>query len=138
MPSAAPAPRLDAPDGAPAAPAGPTLIAQAPRRAPATLDAVAASLAGLDGVNGVARFDAGGRPLEFRGALSDAAALGRTVVAGAALLETGEPLRSIAVDTARGRLVAVAVRPYWLALTGTAELNLGAVYAALAALGEER
>jgi hypothetical protein len=44
----------------------------------------------------------------------------------------------VAVDTARGKLVAVPVRPHWLALTGTAELNLGAVYAALAALEEER
>jgi hypothetical protein len=102
------------------------------------LDAVAAALAELDGVQGVGLFDAGGRPLGVRGALPDAAVVGRMVVAGASLLEAEGPLRSIAIDTPHGRLVAVPVRPRWLALTGTTDLNLGAVYAALAALEEER
>jgi hypothetical protein len=102
------------------------------------LDAVAAALAELDGVQGVGLFDAGGRPLGVRGALPDAVFVGRMVVAGASLLEAVDPLRSIAIDTPHGRLVAVPVRPHWLALTGTTDLNLGAVYAALAALEEER
>jgi hypothetical protein len=102
------------------------------------LDAVAAALAELDGVQGVGLFDAGGRPLGVRGALPDAASVGRMVVAGASLLEAEGPLRSISIDTPHGRLVAVPVRPRWLALTGTTDLNLGAVYAALAALEEER
>jgi len=99
---------------------------------------LASTLAALDGVHGVALFDPAGRPREVRGALADATALGGLVAAGAALLERGDTLRSIAIETPGGRLVAVPVRPQWLALTGTADLNLGAVYAALAALEEER
>jgi len=126
------------PAGRTTGPLAPPARAMAVRRRTATLERVAAALAGLDGVNGVGLFDAAGRPVEVRGSLADAPLLGRMVVAGAALLEAAGPLRSVAVDTARGRLVAVPVRPHWLALTGTADLNLGAVYAALAALEEER
>jgi hypothetical protein len=104
----------------------------------AALESVATRLAALDGVHGVGLYDAAGRALGVRGALPDAEALGRMVAAGAALLETTDQLRTVAVDTARGRLVALPVRPRWLALTGTTDLNLGAVYAALATLEEER
>lgn len=107
-------------------------------RSLAALESVAARLAALDGVHGVGLYDAAGRALGVRGALPDAAALGRMVAAGAALLETTDQLRTVAVDTPRGRLVALPVRPRWLALTGTTDLNLGAVYAALATLEEER
>jgi len=101
-------------------------------------DELATVLAALDGVHGVGVYDAAGRPREVRGALADPDRLGGLVAAGAALLQRGDALRSIAIETNGGRLVAVPVHPQWLALTGTADLNLGAVYAALAALQEER
>jgi hypothetical protein len=100
--------------------------------------ALAAKLAALDGVHGVGLFEASGRPVDVRGALPDAAALGGMVAAGAALVARREALRSVTIDTPQGRLVAIPVQPRWLALTGTVDVNLGAVYAALAALEEER
>lgn len=109
-----------------------------PRGEPIDVDALAAQLAALDGVHGVGLFEASGRPVEVRGALPDAAALGGMVAAGAALVARQEALRSVTIDTPQGRLVAIPVQPRWLALTGTVDVNLGAVYAALAALEEER
>ncbi len=100
--------------------------------------ALAARLAALDGVHGVGLFDASGRPIDVRGALPDAAVLGGRVAAGAALVARQEALRSVAIDTPQGRLVAIPVQPRWLALMGSVDVNLGAVYAALAALEEER
>jgi hypothetical protein len=140
---AAPAPAPDAGAAAPAPDPDAEAAAPAPAaddgiRSLASLEAVATLLATLDGVHGVGLYDAAGRPLGVRGALQDATALGRMVVAGAALLETTDQLRTVAVDTPHGRLVALPVRPRWLALTGTTDLNLGAVYAALATLEEER
>jgi hypothetical protein len=83
-------------------------------------------------------FDGAGRSLDVRGALPDAERLGGLVAAGAALIEREGALRSVAIDTPGGRLVAIPVPPRWIALMGTVEVNLGAVYAALAALEEER
>ena len=114
-------------------------VSAVPRRGePIDVDALAAELAALDGVHGVGLFEASGRPVEVRGALPDAAALGGMVAAGAALVARQEALRSVTIDTPQGRLVAIPVQPRWLALTGTVDVNLGAVYAALAALEEER
>lgn len=123
----------------PTRPTATSTAAVSPGR-PATVDVVglAAAWAALDGVHGVGLFDGAGRAVEVRGALADPRELGSLVAAGAALLERSEALRSVAIDTPHGRLVAVPVRPQWLALTGAADLNLGAVYAALAALEEER
>jgi hypothetical protein len=118
-----------------AVPAAPTPLA--PVRA-VDGDALLARLAAIDGVHGVGRFDQTGRPLQVRGHLPDPARLGRFLAAGASLLERRDALRTIAVDAPHGRLVAVPTHPHWLALTGAADLNLGAVYAALAALEEER
>lgn len=112
--------------------------AEPPRGEPIDVDALAAKLAALDGVHGVGLFEASGRPVDVRGALPDAAALGGMVAAGAALVARREALRSVTIDTPQGRLVAIPVQPRWLALTGTVDVNLGAVYAALAALEEER
>jgi hypothetical protein len=111
----------------------------APRaRAFGDVEALLTSLAEIDGVHGVGHFDRSGTPLEVRGVLPDAALLGRVLAAGGSLLERRDALRSVRIDTAGGRLVAVPSHPHWIALTGTADLNLGAVYAALAALEEER
>jgi hypothetical protein len=101
-------------------------------------DALLGRLAAIDGVHGVGRFDQAGRPLQVRGRLPDPVRLGRFLAAGASLLERRDALRTIAIDAPHGRLVAVPTHPHWLALTGAADLNLGAVYAALAALEEER
>jgi hypothetical protein len=114
------------------------ISAEPPRGEPIDVEALAARLAALDGVHGVGLFEASGRPVEVRGALPDAAALGGMVAAGAALVARQEALRSVTIDTPQGRLVAIPVQPRWLALTGTVDVNLGAVYAALAALEEER
>lgn len=116
-------------------------VAAAEERRPAgapDVDGFATSLAALDGVHGVGVFDAAGRPLEVRGALPDAAGLGGLVAAGAALVEREGALRSVAIETPGGRLVAIPFPPRWIALVGTVDVNLGAVYAALAALEEER
>jgi hypothetical protein len=138
-PSPAPHPEAAAPLPAPDPEAAtPSPAVDGGVRSLASLEAVATVLATLDGVHGVGLYDAAGRPLGVRGALQDAAALGRMVAAGAALLETTDQLRTVAIDTPHGRLVALPVRPRWLALTGTTDLNLGAVYAALATLEEER
>ena len=120
----------------------PTLLvpisAAPPRSEPIDVDALAANLAALDGVHGVGLFEASGRPVDVRGALPDAAELGGMVAAGATLVARQEALRSVTIDTPHGRLVAIPVQPRWLALTGTVDVTLGAVYAALAALEEER
>lgn len=102
------------------------------------LDALLGRLAAIDGVHGVGRFDRHGRPLVVRGRLPDPEGLGRTLVAAAALLQRRDALRTVAVEVPEGRLVAVPSPPEWLALTGAGDLNLGAVYAALPALEEER
>lgn len=121
---------------------GPAVLAAASTEPQTTherdVDGFATVLAALDGVHGVAVFDAAGRPLDVRGALPDAAGLGGLVAAGAALVAREGALRSVAIDTPGGRLVAIPVPPRWIALMGTVDVNLGAVYAALAALEEER
>ncbi len=95
-------------------------------------------LAAIDGVHGVGRFDGAGRPLQVRGRLPEPDRLGRFLAVAASLLERRDALRTVSVEVATGRLVAIPTHPHWLALTGAADLNLGAVYAALSALEEER
>ncbi len=102
------------------------------------VEALIETLVALDGVHGVARFDATGKPLMVRGLLSDASSLGKVIVGGGSLLERRDALRFVSIDTPHGHLVAVPVHPHWLALTGATDLNVGAVYAALSALEEER
>lgn len=102
------------------------------------VDALLARLAAIDGVHGVARFDRTGRPLLVRGRLAEPERLGRTLLAASALLQRRDALRAVSVEVPTGRLVAIPLPPDWLALTGPADLNLGAVYAALPALEEER
>lgn len=102
------------------------------------VEALIDTLVALDGVHGVARFDATGKPLMVRGLLSDASSLGKVIVGGGSLLERRDALRFVSIDTPHGHLVAVPVHPHWLALTGATDLNVGAVYAALSALEEER
>jgi hypothetical protein len=123
--------------------APPTAVAAAgPRSAPrsATVDAdrLLARLVEIDGVHGVGRFDRAGRPLQVRGRLPEPERLGGYLAAAASLLERRDALRTVTVEVPTGRLVAVPTHPHWLALTGAADLNLGAVYAALSALEEER
>lgn len=102
------------------------------------VEALLTALAEIDGVHGVGHFDRNGIPLEVRGVIPDPDLLGRVLAAGGSLLERRDALRTVRIDTVGGRLVAVPSHPHWIALTGTADLNLGAVYAALAALEEER
>ncbi len=99
---------------------------------------VLAALAVLDGVDAVGVFDGVGGVVTVRGDLPDHAALGRVIAAGGGLLGRHGALRSVCVTTTHGVLVAVPVPPQWLAVTGGPDLNLGAIYAALAALEEER
>jgi hypothetical protein len=99
---------------------------------------VLAALAVLDGVDGVAVFDARGGVVSVRGDVSEAEALGRVIAAGGRLLQRHGDLRTICVTTSAGVIVTVPVPPRWLAVTGAPDLNLGAIYAALAALEEER
>jgi hypothetical protein len=99
---------------------------------------VLAALAVLDGVDAVGVFDTVGGVVTVRGDLPDPAALGRVIAAGGGLLGRHGALRSVCVTTTHGVLVAVPVPPQWLAVTGGPDLNLGAIYAALAALEEER
>jgi hypothetical protein len=101
-------------------------------------DLLLARLAAIDGVHGVGRFDGAGRPVQVRGRLPEPDRLGRYLAAAASLLERRDALRTVSIEVPTGRLVAVPTHPHWLALTGAADLNLGAVYAALSALEEER
>jgi hypothetical protein len=96
------------------------------------------ALAVLDGVDGAAVFDAVGRPLERRGEVPDADAFGRVLAAGGSLLGRHGVVRSVAVANDDGVLLAVPVSERWVAVRGSADMNLGAVYAALTALEEER
>jgi hypothetical protein len=96
------------------------------------------TLAALDGVAGVALFDAAGQPQRVRGDLPEPDAVGRVIAAGGSLLRRHGDLRTVCVGTTRGVLVAVPVPPAWIAVTGAPDLNLGSVYAALRALEEER
>jgi hypothetical protein len=129
---------LPAPPRAPAS-AGASAVAAPPARVAAVdPDRLLARLAEIDGVYGVGRFDGAGRPLHVRGRLPEPERLGRFLTAAASLLERRDALRTVTVEVPTGRLVAIPTHPHWLALTGAADLNLGAVYAALSALEEER
>ena len=96
------------------------------------------ALAVLEGVDGTAVFDDVGRALSTRGEVNEADALGRVIAAGGSLLLRHGELRSLCVTTTGGSLIAVPVPPRWLAVSGAPDMNLGAVYAALTALEEER
>lgn len=109
-----------------------------PRRLPDDPGVVLMALAVLDGVDGAAVFDAVGRPLERRGEVPDADAFGRVLAAGGSLLARHGIVRSVAVANDDGVLLAVPVSECWVAVRGSADMNLGAVYAALTALEEER
>ena len=110
----------------------------ATRRLPSDPEVVLMALAVLEGADGAAVFDAVGRTLDTRGEVPDVAALGRVIAAGGSLLEQHGPLRSVSVATSGGVMIAVPVAPRWIAVSGSADMNLGAVYAALTALEEER
>lgn len=101
-------------------------------------DDVAMALAVLDGVDGVASYDPVGRTLALRGEVADAEGLGRVLAASGRLLSRQGALRSVTVVTTDGTLVAVSVSERWIAVSGAPDMNLGAVYAALSALEEER
>jgi hypothetical protein len=116
----------------------PTADATAVRRRLADTDRVLVALALLDGVDGAAVFEPAGRVVSVRGDLPDAAALGRVIAASGDLLGRHGAIRSVCVATAEGVLVALPVGPRWLAVGGAPDINLGAVYAALSALEEER
>ncbi len=113
-------------------------VAAATGRLPDDHEVVLMALAILDGVDGVAVFDAVGHTVSTRGEVSDAGSLGRVIAAAGNLLERHGVLRSVNVKTSGGALVAVPVPPHWVAVSGAPDLNLGAVYAALSALEEER
>ncbi len=134
---AEPAPALVAIADAPTAPAAVGSPA-APRASALDPDRLLARLVEIDGVHGVGRFDGAGRLLQVRGRLPEPDRLGGFLAAAASLLERRDALRTVTVEVPDGRLVAVPTHPHWLALTGAADLNLGAVYAALSALEEER
>ena len=96
------------------------------------------ALALLDGVSGTAVFDARGQADSVRGEVPEVASLGPVIAASGALLERHGALRSLCVTTTGGAVLAVPVPPRWLAVSGAPDMNLGAVYAALTALEEER
>lgn len=123
------------PEPAPAA-----VASQAPvrRQLPSDAEVVLMGLAVLEGVDGAAVFDGVGRTLETRGEVPDVDALGRVIAAGGSLLEQHGPLRSVSITTSGGVMIAVPVPPRWIAVSGAPDMNLGAVYAALTALEEER
>lgn len=135
---AEPTPALVAVGAAPSAPASGVRPSEATRAAVLDPDRLLARLVEIDGVHGVGRFDGAGRPLQVRGRLPEPDRLGGFLAAAASLLERRDALRTVTVEVPNGRLVAVPTHPHWLALTGAADLNLGAVYAALSALEEER
>ena len=112
--------------------------AAGPGRSPADPEEVVMALAVLDGVDGVATFDALGRSLGVRGEIEDADALGRVLFAGGRLLSRHGALRSVTIVTTDGTLVSVPVSDRWIAVSGAPDMNLGAVYAALTTLEEER
>ena len=150
-----PTPPAAAPDAAPAgpepasiavaaatgatapAPLSPPAEVAAPRR-PLELEAVLMALALLDGVAGAAVFDARGRIDSVRGEVPEVASLGPVIAASGGLLERHGALRSLCVTTTGGAVLAVPIPPRWLAVSGAPDMNLGAVYAALDALEEER
>ena len=113
-------------------------VPAATRAATVDPERLLARLVEIDGVHGVGRFDGAGRALQVRGHLPEPDRLGGFLAAAASLLERRDALRTVTVEVPTGRLVAVPTHPHWLALTGAADLNLGAVYAALSALEEER
>ena len=105
---------------------------------PSDPEVVLMALAVLEGIDGAAVFDAVGRMVSTRGEVPDVDALGRVIAAGGGLLERHGSLRSVGVTTSRGVMIAVPVPPRWIAVSGAPDMNLGAVYAALTALAEER
>lgn len=121
---------VDAPDSLPA----PVL---APRR-PLDPETVLMAIALLDGVAGAAVFDARGQADSVRGEVPEVASLGRVIAASGGLLERHGALRSLCVTTTGGAVLAIPIPPRWLAVSGPPDMNLGAVYAALTALEEER
>jgi hypothetical protein len=108
------------------------------RRLPDDPGVVLMALAVLDGVDGAAVFDGVGRALDRRGEVPDVDAFGRVLAAGGSLLARHGTVRSVAVANDDGVLLAVPVSERWVAVRGAADMNLGAVYAALTALEEER
>ncbi|MFN2322807.1 MAG: hypothetical protein ABR510_07600 [Trueperaceae bacterium] len=132
-----PAPARVTVAGAPTPPAV-AQAADAPHAPMFDPERLLARLVEIDGVHGVGRFDGAGRPLQVRGRLPEPDRLGGFLAAAASLLERRDALRTVTIEVPEGRLVAVPTHPHWLALTGAADLNLGAVYAALSALEEER
>ena len=145
-PEPAPAPPEPAPATTTvAAPAGATARAAdelpAQRLAthrPLDPEAVLMALALLDGVSGAAVFDARGRADSVRGEVPEVSSLGPVIAASGGLLERHGALRSLCVTTTGGAVLAVPIPPRWLAVSGAPDMNLGAVYAALTALEEER
>jgi len=132
------APQAAATDVAPqAAPPIATALADV-RRPSLDADRVLPSLALLEGVDGAAVFGPSGRVESARGDLPDVEALGRVLMAAGGLLGRHGSVRSVNVTTTRGALVALPLASGWLAVSGPADVNLGAVYAALAASEEER
>jgi hypothetical protein len=109
------------------------------RRAPLDdPEAVLMALGTLDGVDGAAIFDAVGHCTSTRGQVPEVASLGRVIAAGGGLLQRHGTLRSVSVATTTGVIVVVSAPPRWIAVSGAPDMNLGAVYAALTALEEER
>lgn len=105
---------------------------------PADPDDAVMALAVLNGVDGVAIYDAVGRAVSVRGDVDDADGLGRVLAASGHLLARHGALRSFGIVTGGGTLVSVPVSDRWIAISGAPDMNLGAVYAALTALEEER
>ena len=105
---------------------------------PADPDDAVMALAVLDGVDGVAIYDAVGRAVSVRGDMDDAEGLGRVLAASGHLLARHGMLRSFGIVAGGGTLVSVPVSDRWIAISGAPDMNLGAVYAALTALEEER
>jgi hypothetical protein len=131
-----PAPAAPSPEAATATPLAEPV--SAPRALPTDPSRVLAALATLDGVDGIGVFHAAGEVVTVRGDIAESESLGRVIAAGGGLLGRSGAIRTICVTTTHGVLVAVSVPPQWLAVTGGPDLNLGAIYAALAALEEER
>ena len=109
-----------------------------PTRRPLDAEAVLMALALLDGVSGAAVFDARGQADSVRGEVPEVASLGPVIAASGGLLERHGTLRSLCVTTTGGAVLAIPIPPRWLAVSGAPDMNLGAVYAALTALEEER
>lgn len=132
---------------APAVPAVGRLVAELPEPPPAppladplpadTLKGAVLRFAKIESVQQVAALRADGAVVEARGRAVDLESLGLLIASSLGLLRRHGPIRSYYLQHTQGQLFLFPVGQDTLIVVGRTNLNLGAVFTALAALEEE-